>query len=199
MALPSKSTSAGTSALTEAVTPEPTVLDMPEVALDDFDPNSIPDDFEFRQERSGHLVVHHKVDELVTLIELGEVPKDALNRLSQALSPYVQPEYDEDFNVRDELIIQMKMVKAVRMSILDSSGKLKRETTVTEVKSVLDASMRLSDMLNKVNRDLINQERLQAVEAAFMDVVGEFEQDRQLEFVKVLERRMKAQKALQKA
>lgn len=163
-----------------------------------FDPNEIPDNFQPRYGSAEAVGLHSQVDNIISLLDIDGLPYDARTRLLYALEPYREVTLDEDFNVKEELVMMMTMVKSVRNSILNPNGQLKRETTVPEVKSVLDASMKLSDMINKVNKDLINQERIQAVEASFMDVVNEFPKDQQLQYIKMLERRMKVQKTLQK-
>ena len=172
--------------------PSPAIIDLENddvtIGSPEFDPSKLPDTFHVRDRQSEFMLTHSKVDSIVSLLELNEVPEDAVTRLIHALTPYQETNFDEDYSLRSELVIQMQLVKSVRMSILDGAGRVKKDTTVQEVKSVLDSSMKLADMLNKVNKDLVNHERLQAVEAAFMDVV-----------VQILERRMKAQKALQQS
>lgn len=163
-----------------------------------FNPNSVPSNFLQRDKLSELNLLRHQVSEMATLIDIGDMPADLLNILSNALEPHREIDFDEEFNVRDELVTQMKLVRSIRISLLKPGGALKDDTTVTEVKSVLDASMRLSDMLNKVNKDLVNQERIRAVEAAFMDVIGDMDKAVQIAYVESLEKRMKAQKALEK-
>jgi len=163
-----------------------------------FDPNIVSKDFRIRDKAKESQELRNSVSELVTLLDLGGVPNDIIKLLSTALDRHSEIDFDEDFNVREELVTQMKLVRAIRNSLLESNGRLKEDTTVSEVKSVLDASIRLSEMLNKVNKDLINHERLQAVEAAFMETISGFDKEIQLECVKNLEKRLKEQKALVK-
>ena len=178
--------------------PEETEAEKGKGSSNEFDPNAIPNSFQKRDVRSEAMELHGQVDHIISLLDIDGLPHDALNRLLNALEPYRQVKLDEDFDVKEELVMMMALVKSVRGSILQSNGQLKRETSVTEVKSVLDASMKLSDMINKVNKDLITQERIQCVEASFMDVVTEFPQAQQLAYIKSLERRMQVQKSLVK-
>jgi len=162
----------------------------------DFDPHNIPDNFEVRDKTEEVNVIRNKTLEMITLVSLGEVPMDLMLLLSDEISIHAPVNLDEEFNLRDEMATQLQMVRAVRSSILNAQGGVRETTTVGEVKSVLDASMKLSQMLTKANKEIINIERIQAVEAAFLEVVSGFKEDEQKEFVEVLERRMKAQKAL---
>ena len=165
---------------------------------DDFDPHNLPKDFQKRSFTEESFILRKKVSELITLLELGEVPRDLIEKLNDAVKVYVTSgeDFDSEFNLREELATQLRMVRAVRSSILNANGHVKEDTTVSEVKSVLDASMRLAQILSKANKEIVNIERLQAVEAAFLEVISSFDDDRQKEFVEVLEKRMKAQKAL---
>lgn len=164
-----------------------------------FDPNTVPKDFATRDKTQEILDLRQKIGHLCTMIEINEVPKSLIDMLLHSLSPYQALEFDEDFNIRDELVIMMKMVKAVRNEVIDPAGRVKEGTTIQEVKSVLDSSLKLSSELNKVNKDLINQERMQAVEASFMEVVATFPKENQIEYIALLERRMKTKKELQKS
>ena len=157
---------------------------------------SIPKDFPIRDKSEEQLIVRRKVMELITLLELDEVPHDLLPSLADAVSVVAPDNFDEEFDLREELSTQLKMVRAVRNSILNSAGQIREDTTVSEVKSVLDASMKLAQMLTKANKEIVNIERIQAVEAAFLETIADLDEARQKEFVAILEKRMKAQKAL---
>jgi hypothetical protein len=87
-------------------------------------------------------------------------------------------------------------VQAVRGSILTSNNQIARDTTVTEVKAVLDASMRLTTLLTKSNKEIINMDRIKAVEAAFLEVISGMDTEVQKSYVDTLESRMKLMKEL---
>lgn len=163
-----------------------------------FDPNNVPTEFSYRDSHEELTQLRNDVHRVCAALDSGDMAEGLVEVLNHSLSPYQEVSFDEAFNIRDELITQMKMVKAVRKELLDPNGSIKKGTTTSEVKSILDASMRLANQLNVVNKDLINQERMQAVESAFMDVLNTFPQALQLEYVGHLEKRMKALKELQK-
>ena len=144
------------------------------------------------------LATNEKVFDVITLLDMGEIAPDTLKMLQFAVDNTREIDFGEDYDLREELVVQMRLVQAVRTSILDSRGRIRDDTTVTEVKSVLDASRSLADMLNKVNKDLVNQERIQAVEASFMTTIEGMPKQQQIIYIEELERRMKIQEVLAK-
>lgn len=161
-------------------------------------PPEIPSEFTRRDFTSEKALVRHKVGEVITLIELGEVDSGTLEQLGVVVDNHRKVIFDEEYDMRDELHTMMQMVQAVRSSILTSDNRIARDTTVQEVKAVLDASMRLTQLLNKSNKEIINMDRIRAIEAAFLEVIGDLPEDKQKQYVDNLEHRMKLSKELTK-
>ena len=160
------------------------------------DPNEIPQEFAVRNFEAEQTVIRRKVAEVVSLIELGEVDSKSIARVVSVVEKYQDIDFDEEYDMRDELHTMMKMVRAVRESILTHDHQIASSTTVTEVKSVLDASMRLVQLLTKSNKEIINMDRIRAVEAAFLEVISEMPTEQQKRYVDHLEHRMKLMKEL---
>lgn len=162
-------------------------------------PGQIGTSFQKRDKLPPQIAARIKAYEVITLIGLGEIDSETMNNLAIAVdnSREVNIE-DEDFSVRDELIIQMKIVKAVRSTILSPSGQLNKNTTINEVKSIMSSSMALLKEIKEANKDLLSMDRIKAMETSFLETVQRFPEPEQKEFVNLLERRMKAQEALKK-
>lgn len=172
-------------------------------ALDDLeakgDPTKLPTDFVPRNKSEELLRIRAKVDEVKSLINFGDVTDSGMRALREAIERKLPAEFDEDFDMRNELQMQMQLVKSVRSHILNEEGSIKSTASVSEVKSVIDASMKLADALNKLNKDLINQERIQAIEASFMQIAQEtMTEEDQKRMLELLERKLKAQAVLHK-
>jgi len=142
------------------------------------------------------VLIQYKVGEVMTLIELGEVDSAMLERLGMVVDNHRKVNFDEDYDVRDELHVMMQMVQAVRSSVLTSDNRIARDTTVVEIKAILDTSMRLTALLSKSNKEIINMDRIKAVEAAFLSVINDLPTEIQKEYVENLEHRMKLMKEL---
>lgn len=142
--------------------------------------------------------VRIKVYEVITLLEIGEVDAPTIELLAGAVDSVREVSFDENFDVREELKTQMRLVQAARAAVLTAGGKIADGTTVQEVKSVLDSSMRLIGLLSKTNKEMITMERIQAVEASFLEAVTELPMEQQKKFVDTLERRMRVQAELRK-
>ena len=158
--------------------------------------NSISPNFAKRAIDKSINLTTHKVNEVMTLIDLGEVNQTSIDNLAHLLDGHRTIDFDEEYDVRDELHVMMRMVQAVRASVLTSDNRITQDTTVTEVKAVLDASMRLTQLLTKSNKEIINMDRIRAVEACFLEVIGDMPTEKQKEYVDILEKRMKLAKEL---
>ena len=171
--------------------PEPAPKTEP--VVDDY---GIPRDFNTRNFSNDQALTRHKVSEMITLIDLGEVDSKSIEQLTNVCNKYKNVDFDEEFDVRDELSTMMKMVHAVRSSIMTPDNQIARDTSISEVKAVIDASVRLATLLTKSNKELINMDRIKAVESSFLQVIGGMPTEVQKQYVENLENRMKLLKEL---
>ncbi|ELA6946681.1 hypothetical protein RBG11_004284 [Vibrio parahaemolyticus] len=90
----------------------------------------------------------------------------------------VQEEIDETFSIREELSTQMTLVRGLRKNIFDSKGNLRPDYDLDDAKQVLTASKDLIKVIQGSQKELVNQERIQAIELAFTDAIMEFPEDK---------------------
>lgn len=149
-----------------------------------------------RHEIAPAIAARLKVYEVMTLLETGDIDEDTLRNLILCVDNHRPFSMDDAFNIKEELQTQMQIVRSVRSTILSPSGQLNKNTTVSEVKAVMDSSMRLTTAIQAAQKEITNMERIQAVEAAFLEVIAEFPEEQQKLYVQRLEHRMKLQKEL---
>lgn len=158
--------------------------------------NSISPNFAKRAIDKSINLTTYKVNEVMTLIDLGEVNQTSIDNLANVLDGHRTIDFDEEYDIRDELHTMMKMVQAMRASVLTQDNRITQDTTITEVKAVIDSSLRLATMLTKANREIINTDRIKAIESCFLSVIGDMPTEKQKEYVDILEKRMKLAKEL---
>lgn len=112
---------------------------------------------------------------------INEIPERYLRVLFEKLPDEVvsQPneEVNERFSIREELSTQMALVKGLRTTIFDSRGNLRPDYDLDDAKQVLTASKDLIKIIHTSQKDLVNQERIQAIELAFTDAIMEFPEE----------------------
>ncbi|HCE1582935.1 TPA: hypothetical protein NGR52_004176 [Vibrio parahaemolyticus] len=111
---------------------------------------------------------------------IAEIPENYQRVLYEKLPDAitVQEEIDETFSIREELSTQMTLVRGLRKSIFDSKGNLRPDYDLDDAKQVLTASKDLIKVIQGSQKELVNQERIQAIELAFTDAIMEFPEDK---------------------
>ncbi|EOV8094021.1 hypothetical protein ACOKWN_003793 [Vibrio parahaemolyticus] len=111
---------------------------------------------------------------------IAEIPENYQRVLYEKLPDMitVQEEIDETFSIREELSTQMTLVRGLRKSIFDSKGNLRPDYDLDDAKQVLTASKDLIKVIQGSQKELVNQERIQAIELAFTDAIMEFPEDK---------------------
>jgi len=115
----------------------------------------------------------------VKIVEgINEIPERYLRVLFEKLPDEVVKQenetVDERFSIREELSTQMALVKGLRTTIFDSRGNLRPDYDLDDAKQVLTASKDLIKIIQTSQKELVNQERIQAIELAFTDAIMEF-------------------------
>lgn len=99
---------------------------------------------------------------------------------------------DTDFDMMDELGAQRNLVNALRLRVMNPSGRGIRDTiSVSEAKSVLDACRNFGEVIRKNMESVVNLRRVQALEAAIMETVAGHGEEFKRDFVKELEKQCK--------
>lgn len=131
--------------------------------------------------------LYHSVVNLLENIEF--VPENYLKLIADKLPEEIlEPEaIDEKFSVRDELALQMTLVRGLRTTIFDKSGKLRDGYDLDDAKQVLTASKELIKIIQTSQKELINQDRIQAIELAFTDTIMEMPEENREGYLQKLE------------
>ncbi len=83
--------------------------------------------------------------------------------------------FSAEFSIADEVSTQLKILRGLRRSLVSSSGVPMTNADPIEVKNMLMASMSMIKTLVALQDDIINHDRLQAIERAFIGVIGQLE------------------------
>lgn len=94
--------------------------------------------------------------------------------------------FDEKFSLREELNIQMTLVRGLRKAIFNAKGEIRQGYDLDDAKQVLTASKDLVRILQTSQRELVNQDRMQAIELAFTDTIMELPQELRESYVEKL-------------
>ena len=126
-----------------------------------------------------------------TVFELGELVKrvtqfkneftasqiqemyDALRPLLKKASDGAENMYGTDFSIADEINELLLTSRAMRRSVMTSSGDIQQDISTREVKEVLSSSTTLINSLMKSHEKVMSMERFRAVEAATIDTLLE--------------------------
>ncbi|AHI61274.1 hypothetical protein vBVpaS1601_9 [Vibrio phage vB_VpaS_1601] len=99
---------------------------------------------------------------------------------------------DTDFDMMEELGLQRNLVNALRLQVMNPSGRgIRSGISVSEAKSVLDACRNFGEVIRKNMESVVNLRRIQALEAAIMEVTSGHGEDFKREFVAELEKQCK--------
>lgn len=111
---------------------------------------------------------------VVGLLSENKLSEAHINALVDALPiDAFDNDYDEKFNLREELNCQIQVVRGLRKEIFSKNGSLKEGHGVDDATRVLNASRDLLKLLQTQHEELVNYERIQAIETSFLDVIAE--------------------------
>lgn len=97
-----------------------------------------------------------------------------------------------DFDMMEELGLQRNLVNALRLQVMNPSGRgIRSGISVSEAKSVLDACRNFGEVIRKNMESVVNLRRVQALEAAVMEVVSGHGEEFKRDFVAELEKQCK--------
>lgn len=135
------------------------------------------DDFVFTKppEAKSEELGRDSTMELIALLHNRELSHELVKMLCEALpiEDIQEGDYNEGFNLRDELSCQIKVVRGLRREIFYPNGALRANYGVDDASRVLNASRDLLRLLQTQHDELVNYERIQAIETSFLDVVSE--------------------------
>lgn len=94
----------------------------------------------------------------------------------------------EDFDLHGEVVAQLKAVKALRQSVISDAGTLSGSTR--DAKEALSSTTSLLTLLNKIQNDIYNQNRIRSIQKATIDVLKELDPALQTRFISLLETRL---------
>ncbi len=110
-------------------------------------------------------------EEVLLAIQSGTAPDHLTKELAIVLPSDVLDDYDETFDMKREIGIQMNMIKGLRHSVFKPNGRLEPGVEFKDAKYVLESSNKMISVLMNHQKQLINVERMQAVEASVIDVL----------------------------
>lgn len=95
----------------------------------------------------------------------------------------------EDFDLHQEIVDQLRAVKALRKSVVSSSGNL--EAGIRDTKEALSATTSLLTLLTKIQGDVYNQDRIRRVQKTTIEVLNDVDPELRDKFVTLLEQRLR--------
>jgi len=96
--------------------------------------------------------------------------------------------YGADFDLTNEINIQLKTVKALRQAILTEDGQIRDGMTTKDVTELNRVSTNLTNLLMKHHKEVVNMERMRAIEESVLSVVMTWpDTDERQKFIKALE------------
>ena len=107
---------------------------------------------------------------------------------TSASGPVADPGYGADFDLAEEINSQIKVVRALRAKILGEDGSLNEGINAREAKELIASGTTMVSTLMKHHKDIVNQDRLMAVEAATIEAVKTLPPENQEAFFETLER-----------
>jgi len=96
--------------------------------------------------------------------------------------------YGADFDLTNEINTQLKTVKALRQAILTEDGQIRDGMTTKDVTELNRVSTNLTNLLMKHHKEVVNMERMRAIEESVLSVVMTWpDTDERQKFIKALE------------
>lgn len=117
------------------------------------------------------------------------IPAEYVELIAETLPESYTPKqdiYDEKFNLRDELTLQIQYVRNLRNEIFDDKGKLRKGYGMDDAKHILTASRDLVKILQTSHDQLLSHDRMQAIEMAFIDTVAEMDEGTRERYAELL-------------
>ena len=112
--------------------------------------------------------------EVMTIIEKHEwLTPEQVNALAEVISVYGGNEvaYGADFDIKNEINDQIKMVRAMRKDVLGADGNVRGGKSLRELKEVISASTTLTQLIMKSHETILNHDRQRAMETAMHEAL----------------------------
>lgn len=116
------------------------------------------------------------------------LPKDIKDSLRFAFGNPEDIGGSEDFDLHGEVVAQLKAVKALRQSVISDAGVI--VGGARDTKEALSSTTSLLTLLNKIQNDIYNQNRIRAVQKATIEILKELDPELQARFITLLEKRL---------
>jgi hypothetical protein len=139
-------------------------------------------------DEAGHGV---DLDEPIGLIEsFSELLNDShIGRLWTIIQGRVndEVEYGPDFDIGDEVRMQIVAVRAMRRSVMTDGGVVRVGVPARELKEVVTASNTLLQTLMKTHDKIMSYDRQRAIEEAVVETMHSLPDDKRIQFMEQLE------------
>jgi len=133
-------------------------------------------------------------DEILPEIDedLADKVIEKLNFLGYFRSDSEDLVYDENFDLKVEIAAQISAVRAMRKTVLLSTGRVKEGVSPRELKEVVTSSSQLIATLMKYHEKLMTMDRYRAVEATTLEILQDLSEGEDLteKFLTLLEARL---------
>jgi len=117
-------------------------------------------------------------------ITSNNIPEYELRNLFEILPASLDGQvFDADFSMAEEVTMQLTVLKAVRDKVISHEGKLVSGQTVKDAKDLIQSSASLLQLLQKLRNEIINSDRLKAVEDAVITTLKGKDEEVLLEFM----------------
>jgi len=99
-------------------------------------------------------------------------------------------EFDAEFDLAEEISGQLRTLKTIKNSIFSTDGRIKEGSSVKEAKDFMASSSQLLQMLQKAKAELINIDRMQAIEEATIETLRDLDENIIEEFGRILKEKL---------
>lgn len=132
------------------------------------------------------------IEKLEVAFQRETITPDEVEALIQIIpSEYFQmEEVGTDFDMMQELGMQLRMVNALRGKVMTGTGQLNKKVSISEAKSVLDSCRQTGEVIRKNMESVVNLNRIQALEAAVLATVNGHPEEFKREFLASLEKQL---------
>jgi len=128
---------------------------------------------------------------VVRAIENNFIPEYEIRKILDVLPVQQESQnFDANFDLSHEISTQLVALKSIRNKIFASDGQIKEGQTVRDAKDFMASSSQLLQMLQKSRAELINTERLQAIEEATIECIKELDEDAVKDFLANLKEKL---------
>ena len=80
-------------------------------------------------------------------------------------------EFDSEFDVKDEVTQQIRVIRALRASLMTPGGKLRSDISAKDMKEIIGPSTTLLNTLMKYQEKIISHDRQMAMERAVVEAM----------------------------